>query len=85
LEDGATLALFVEVRRSLDRLVGDVELLRRVCVRLREEGRMAGRGRLPRGFGRRSPSGGSRFRHIPLRIVRKVSMLCLKSLLNQSP
>lgn len=58
LEDGATLALFVEVRRSLDRLVGDVELLRRVCVRLREEGRLAGRGRLPRGFGRRSPSGG---------------------------
>ncbi len=58
LEDGVTLGLFVEVRRSLDRLVGDLELLRRVCVRLREEGRMAGRGRLPRGFGRRSPSGG---------------------------
>ena len=29
-------------------------LLVEVCVRLREEGRMAGRGRLPEGFGRRS-------------------------------
>jgi len=58
LEDGVTLGLFVEVRRSLDRLVGDVELLRRVCVRLREEGRMAGRGRLPGGWGRSSGRGG---------------------------
>lgn len=58
VEDRETVRVFVQVRRNLDRLVGDVELLRRVCVGLREEGRLAGRGRLPRGFGRRSPSGG---------------------------
>lgn len=52
LENGATLALFVEVRRGLDRLVGDVELLRLVCVRLREEGG------LPGGWGRSSGRGG---------------------------
>jgi len=49
-----TRRVFVQVRRNLDRLTGDVELLVAVCVRLRGEGRMAGRGRLPDGFGRRS-------------------------------
>lgn len=54
-EGGAeTRRLFVGVRRNLDRLTGDVELLVAVCVRLRGEGRMVGRGRLPYGFGRRS-------------------------------
>ncbi len=53
-EDGAVQRVFVQVRRNLDRLTGDVGLLVEVCRRLREEGRMAGRGRLPDGFGRRS-------------------------------
>lgn len=53
-EDGAVQRVFVQVRRNLDRLTGDVGLLVEVCVRLRGEGRMAGRGRLPDGFGRRS-------------------------------
>jgi len=55
VEDGGVRRTFVQVRRSLDRLTNDVELLVEVCRRLREEGRMAGRGRLPDGFGRRSP------------------------------
>jgi hypothetical protein len=58
VEDRETVRVFVQVRRNLDRLVGDVELLVLVCRGLRGEGRLAGRGRLPRGFGRRSPSGG---------------------------
>jgi len=49
-----TRRLFVGVRRNLDRLTGDVGLLVEVCVRLRGLGRMAGRGRLPDGCGRRS-------------------------------
>ena len=53
-----TRRVFVQVRRSLDGLTGDVGLLVEVCVRLRGEGRMVGRGRLPEGFGRRSRSGG---------------------------
>ena len=58
VEDDGTRKLFVAVRRNLDRLANDVELLVLVCRGLREEGRLAGRGRLPRGFGRRLPSGG---------------------------
>jgi hypothetical protein len=53
-EDGGVQRVFVQVRRNLDRLTGDVGLLVEVCVRLRGEGRMVGRGRLPDGFGRRS-------------------------------
>ena len=56
--DAKTRKIFVQVRRSLDGLTGDVGLLVEVCVRLRGEGRMVGRGRLPEGFGRRSRSGG---------------------------
>ncbi len=52
--DVKTRKIFVKVRRSLDRLTGDVGLLVEVCVRLRGEGRMVGWGRLPDGFGRRS-------------------------------
>ena len=58
VEDDGTRKVFVAVRRNLDRLANDVELLVLVCRRLRGAGRLAGRGRLPRGFGRRSPSGG---------------------------
>ena len=54
VEGKETRRLFVGVRRNLCRLTGDVGLLVAVCVRLRGEGRMAGRGRLPGGFGRRS-------------------------------
>ena len=57
-EDGEVLRVFVQVRRNLSGLTADVGLLVEVCRRLREEGRMAGRGRLPDGFGRSSPSGG---------------------------
>ena len=47
VEDDGTRMLFVSVRRSLDRIVGDVGLLAGVARRLQAEGRWAGRARLP--------------------------------------
>ena len=47
VEDRETRRLFVAVRRGFVRLASDVELLVAVSRRLREEGRMVGRGRLP--------------------------------------
>ena len=47
VEDDGTRMLFVGVRRSMDRIVGDVGLLAAVVRRLREEGRLMGRARLP--------------------------------------
>jgi hypothetical protein len=46
-EDQWLLNLFVDLRVSMDRITGDVELLTAVARRLREEGRIAGRARLP--------------------------------------
>jgi len=43
--------LFVGVRRSMDRIANDVELLVAVARRLGAEGRMMGRARLPGGLG----------------------------------
>ena len=59
--DAKTRKIFVQVRRSLDGLTGDVGLLVEVCVRggwRGAGGGWGGRGRLPDGFGRRSRSGG---------------------------
>ena len=39
--------LFVSVRRSLDKITGDVGLLAAVSRRIQEEGRWHGRARLP--------------------------------------
>ena len=47
VEDDGTRMLFVAVRRNLDRITGDVGLLAAVARRLQEEGRWAGRARLP--------------------------------------
>ncbi len=46
-EDDGTRMIFVSVRRNLNRITGDVELLAAVARRLREEGRWMGRARLP--------------------------------------
>ncbi|MBK5191338.1 MAG: hypothetical protein JJE19_07590 [Methanosarcinales archaeon] len=51
VEDDGTRMLFVSVRRNLNRITGDVELLVAVARRLRE-GRMMGRARLPRDLAR---------------------------------
>jgi hypothetical protein len=58
-EDGSTRRIFSITRRNLDRLTNDMSLLTAMCRRLSDEGRMAGRGRLPAGFGRSSGRGGS--------------------------
>ena len=52
VEDDGTRMLFVSVRRSLDRIVGDVGLLVAVARRLQAEGRWGGRARLPGEMGR---------------------------------
>ncbi len=52
VEDDGTRMIFVSVRRNMDRIVGDVELLAAVARRLREEGRWMGRARLPGEMGR---------------------------------
>ena len=51
VEDDGTRMIFVGVRRGMSRITGDVELLVAVARRLRAEGRMMGRARLPRGLG----------------------------------
>jgi hypothetical protein len=51
VEDDGTRMLFVGVRRSMDRISRDVELFVAVARRLRAEGRMMGRARLPGSFG----------------------------------
>jgi predicted signal transduction protein with EAL and GGDEF domain len=51
VEDDGTRMLFVGVRRSMGRIVGDVELLVAVARRLRAVGRMMGRARLPGDLG----------------------------------
>ncbi len=51
VEDDGTRIIFVVVRRSMDRIAGDVELLVAVARRLKAEGRMMGRARLPGGLG----------------------------------
>ncbi len=50
-EDQWLLNLFADVRGSMNRITGDVELLTLVARRLREERRIVGRCRLPRGSG----------------------------------
>ena len=50
-EDNGTRMLFVGVRRSMDRIANDVELLVAVARRLGAEGRRMGRARLPGGLG----------------------------------
>ena len=57
-EPSEVLHLFALTRRNLGRLVGDVRLLAAVAVELRRRGRLAGRGRVPRGCGRSSRRGG---------------------------
>ena len=52
VEDDGTRMVFVSVRRSLARITGDVALLVEVARRLRAEGRLAGRARLPGELGR---------------------------------
>ncbi len=52
VEDDGTRMIFVSVRRSMDRIVCDVELLAAVARRLREEGWWMGRARLPGEMGR---------------------------------
>ena len=52
VEDDGTRMLFVGVRRSMDRIANDVELLVAVVRRLGAEGRMMGRARLPGGRAR---------------------------------
>lgn len=55
MEYDGTRMIFVGVRRGMDRISNDVELLVAVARRLRAEGRMMGRARLPGGSrGRRS-------------------------------
>ena len=56
VEPRATQYLFVEVRRNLAGLTGDVRLLVSVARRLRSSGRLGGRGR--HGSGRSSGRGG---------------------------
>ncbi len=56
VESQATLNLFVDVRRNLAGLTGDVRLLVAVTRRLRSKGRLGRRGRL--GSGRSSGRGG---------------------------
>ena len=51
VEDDGTRMLFVGVRRGMGRISGDVELFVAVARRLRAEGRMMGRARLPGGLG----------------------------------
>ena len=51
-EDDGTRMLFVSVRRNLNRITGDVELLVAVARRLQREGRWMGRARLPGELGR---------------------------------
>ena len=51
VEDDGTRMIFVGVRRSMDRIANDVELLVAVARRLGAEGRMMGRARLPGGLG----------------------------------
>jgi len=46
-EDDGTRVLFVSVRRNLNRISGDVDLLARVARGLQAEGRWQGRARLP--------------------------------------
>ncbi|MGD2200711.1 MAG: hypothetical protein PVJ38_03635 [Candidatus Bathyarchaeota archaeon] len=52
VEDVGTRMLFVGVRRSLDRITGDVGLLVQVARKLRAKGRWIGRARLPGKLGR---------------------------------
>jgi len=52
VEDDGTRMVFVSVRRNLGRITGDVGLLVAVARRLRAEGRMMGRARLPRELAR---------------------------------
>ena len=47
VEDDGTRMLFVSVRRNLNRITGDVELLVAVARRLQAKGRWMGRARLP--------------------------------------
>ena len=52
VEDDGTRMVFVSVRRCLARISGDVALLVEVARRLRAEGRLVGRARLPGELGR---------------------------------
>ena len=49
-EDDTTRQIFVQVRRNLNSLTDQVQLLTLVARKLRAQGRMAGRARLPRDF-----------------------------------
>jgi hypothetical protein len=51
VEDAGTRMLFVGVRRGMGRISRDVELFVAVARRLRAEGRMMGRARLPGALG----------------------------------
>ena len=51
VEDDGARMLFVAVRRNLNRITGDVELLAEVARKLQEEGRWYGRARLPERLG----------------------------------
>jgi len=50
-EDDTTRMLFVDIRKSLNRITNDVTLLTEVAKELRARGRVAGRARLPRRLG----------------------------------
>ena len=52
VEDDGTRMIFVAMRRSLRRIVVDVDLMVLVLRRLRAEGRLMGRARLPGDLGR---------------------------------
>jgi Flp pilus assembly protein TadB len=52
VEDDGTRMIFVAIRRSLSRIVVDVDLMVLVLRRLRAEDRLMGRARLPEDLGR---------------------------------